>query len=124
MWREFPDSKGDKVTLIKAILSSVPTYFFSISRAPVECKKIEGLFRSFLWKGAELFKGIHLVNWAKVTTLRLLGVLGIDHLRGKNFALLAKWVWMFEKDGSALWRSVVKNKFGENFMRDSLESRV
>lgn len=79
--------------MIKAVLSSMSAYFFSIFRAPVEvCKKIEALFRNFLWKGAKMKKGSHWVNWAKFTTPRKLGGLGIDNLRAKNLALLVKWL--------------------------------
>lgn len=71
-WKGFPISKGGRSTLIQLVLSSIPNYFLSIFRVPVGvCKKIEKMFRQFLWKGADMLKGSHLVNWGRVTTPRL-----------------------------------------------------
>lgn len=67
-------SKGGRTTLLKAVLTSILTYFLSIFKIPVGvCKKMENLFRTFFWKGAEMLKGSHLVSWEKVTTPRSLG---------------------------------------------------
>lgn len=117
----FPISEGGRTTLIKGVLSSIPAYFTAIFRISIGVSKIiEKAFRNFLWKGRDSDKGSHLVSWDLVTTPRDLGGLGIDNIRSKNSTLLVKWLWQFEKEPEAMWRLVIKSKYGENFIRDHL----
>lgn len=117
-----PNFKRGRTTLIKVVLSSTTTYYLAIFRIPIGVSKlIERSFRRFLWKGVDDSKGSHLVSWEQVTTPRDLGGLGIDNIRPKNLALLMKWLWRFEKEPEALWRQVIKSKFGEDFIRDHLD---
>ena len=62
-WKRMYLSKGDKVTLIKSLLSSLPTYFFSILPLPGKvAKHVEKLQRDFLWNEIGGEPKIHLVN--------------------------------------------------------------
>lgn len=36
------------------------------------------------------------------------------NLKAKNRALLAKWVWRYAIEQGALWRSVIKEKYGRS----------
>lgn len=61
-------SKLGRLTLIQAVLSSIPTYYLSLFKAPVViCKSIERLMRNFLWNDSGNQKESHLVRWNLVT---------------------------------------------------------
>lgn len=54
-WRYSYISKGGRLTLIQAILNSIPNYMLSVFRAPQSvCLKIDKLVRSFLRYGTVL----------------------------------------------------------------------
>jgi hypothetical protein len=54
----------------------------------------------------------HLVSWSMVCTPIPKGGLCLRNLRMFNQALLGKWLWRYEHEKEALWRSVVDAKFG------------
>ena len=62
-WKRMYLSKGGKVTLIKSLLSSLPTYFFSLLPLPGKvAKRMKKLQRDFLWNGIGGEPKIHLDN--------------------------------------------------------------
>lgn len=86
-------SIAGRVTLIKAVLVSLPIFFMSllkISKAVVH--RPEALFRRFMWGGLDNNRKIHFVSWATVCKPSCLGGLGIINLREMNDGLLLKWI--------------------------------
>jgi hypothetical protein len=77
-WQRMYLSKGGRVTLIKSILSNLPTYFLSLFPILASvASRIKKLHRDFLWGGiGEEFK-YHLVNWSMICSPILEGGLGI-----------------------------------------------
>ena len=68
-WKKLYLSKGGPLTLLKSILSGLPTYFMSLFQIPINvAKRIERLQRNFLWDGMGEEAKIHLVNWDRVCT--------------------------------------------------------
>jgi hypothetical protein len=112
-WQRMYLSKGGRITLIKSTLSNLPTYLLSLFPIPISvANRIEKLYRDFLWGGlGDDFK-YHLVSWSMVCIPTREGGLGIRNLRLFNKALLGKWLWRYEHEKEALWRSVVDAKFG------------
>jgi hypothetical protein len=112
-WKRMYLSKGGRITLIKSTLSNLPTYLLSLFSIPASvANRIEKLYRDFLWGGlGDEFK-FHLVKWSKVCSPISEGGLGIRSLRTFNRALLGKWLWRYEHERGAWWRTVVDAKFG------------
>ena len=120
-------SKGGRLTLIKSTLSNLPTYPLPLFPILVDIAyRIEQLQRNFLWGGLGDDSKHHLVNWSKVCSPIQSGGLAIQNLRYFIEALLGKWLWRFGYEREALWRRVIRIKYGveegdwcSNFVPDS-----
>ena len=109
-WKKLYLSKGGRLTLLKSMLFSPPTYVLSLFTIPTYvANRIEKLQRDFLWGDSKT----HLVGWDKVCTPIANDGLGIRKLTTFNKALLGKWLWRFGKEENRLWRRVVTSNFGE-----------
>uniref|UniRef100_A0A251V012 Putative RNA-directed DNA polymerase, eukaryota n=1 Tax=Helianthus annuus TaxID=4232 RepID=A0A251V012_HELAN len=114
-WKASSLSIGGRVILIKAVLESLPIYFFSLFKAPVKViEKLEALMRNFLWGGSEEVRKMSWVAWDVVTRPKRYGGLGINKLKLVNEALLSKWIWRFKYDVDSLWSKVVAACHGNN----------
>ena len=106
-------SKGGRLTLIKSVLSSIPTYYLSLFPLPASvAHKMEVLQRNFLWGSFGSDFKFHLVRWNMVKQPFSIGGLGVKDLRLFNEALLGKWLWRFLTEKGKLWREVVALKYG------------
>jgi hypothetical protein len=59
-------SRYGRLTLIKGMLSSLPTYFFSLFPLPRVARRLERLQRDFLLDGIGDEPKFHMVNWRTV----------------------------------------------------------
>lgn len=67
-WKRRYLSFAGRLTLIKAILSSLPVYYLSLFKMPVGvAKEINKIQSTFLWGGLDLKRKVHLVKWDNVT---------------------------------------------------------
>ena len=115
-WQRMYLSKGDRITLIKSTLSSLPTYFISLFPIPVSMAlRIDKIQRDFLWGGMGEGKKFHLVKWSHVCQPLKMGGLGVRNLRLFNQALLGKWLWRYGNEENAFWRYLIFIKYGSSF---------
>ena len=84
-WKQLYLSKGCRLTLLKSILSSLPTYYLSLFIVPkAVVVRLERIQRIFLWGSlVECFK-YPLVAWENVCLPCELGGLGIRNLVSFN----------------------------------------
>ncbi|KAJ0787048.1 putative RNA-directed DNA polymerase [Helianthus annuus] len=107
-WKSNILSFGGKITLIKSVLNALPTYYFSIYKAPRQViKQLERMRREFLWGINSDHSKMSWVAWQHAMTPREKGGLGLGSLREANLAMLAKWWWRFKVDTNGLWRKVI-----------------
>ena len=105
---------GERITLIRSTLSSLPIYFLSLFRmSKIVCSKLEKIQRDFLWGGGNLERKPHLVNWKTICLEKRSGGLRVRSLSKMNKALFCKWCWRFANEKDSLWRLVISTKFGE-----------
>ncbi|KAK2637401.1 hypothetical protein Ddye_032193 [Dipteronia dyeriana] len=92
-WKGAFISKGGRLVLIKAMLSSLPSYFMTVFPMPtMVARKLEKIQRSFFWN--EGFWG-----------------LGVGRMRDKSLSLLAKWLWRFGREEDSLWKMMLCAKY-------------
>ncbi|KAM0028414.1 putative RNA-directed DNA polymerase [Helianthus debilis subsp. tardiflorus] len=108
LWKAKHLSYGGRITLLKSVLNSLPTYFFSLYKAPVKVLEIlERLRRVFFWGGSDVDSHMSWMAWEKVIAPIEYGGLGFGSLRDSNLAMLSKWWWRFKTEKDGLWRRVV-----------------
>ncbi|RVX12696.1 putative ribonuclease H protein [Vitis vinifera] len=112
LWKMQYLSKGDRLTLLKSTLSSLPTYFLSLFLIPKRvCARLEKIQRDFLWGGGALENRPHLVSWKVICAAKKDGGLGIRSLAIFNKALLGKWLWRFANENESLWKQIISRKY-------------
>ncbi|KAJ1696613.1 hypothetical protein LUZ63_005125 [Rhynchospora breviuscula] len=113
-WRARFLSIGGRQTLVKSVLTAMPLHYMQAIRLPTWLlKHLEGLRRSFFWRGKNKYLGGHcLVNWSKCCLPKKNGGLGFISLDIQNQALLLKWLWKLTAEHNSLWTSTVRELFG------------
>ena len=112
-WKHRHISFGGRVTLINAVLTSIPIYFFSFFRVPSKTiAKLESIQRRFLWGGGMKHRKFAWVNWKTVCLPKDKGGLGVKDLRTFNTALLDKWRWDIFHRQMEPWARVLISKYG------------
>ncbi|GJV63547.1 RNA-directed DNA polymerase, eukaryota [Tanacetum coccineum] len=108
-WKARLLSVGGRLSLIRSVLSSLPTYFMSIYLTPVAIrKKLESLRNKFFIGGDICERKMTWVKWDQCLASKKEGGLGIGSIYGLNIGLLFKWVWRFLCNHSDLWIRVIK----------------
>ncbi|RVX04547.1 putative ribonuclease H protein [Vitis vinifera] len=79
----------------------------------IVARRLEKLQRDFLWRGGNMERKAHLVNWEMVCAGKEKGGLGLRKLVLLNKALLGKWVWRFAWAKDDLWKQVLVVKYGQ-----------
>ncbi|XP_021980533.1 uncharacterized protein LOC110876677 [Helianthus annuus] len=108
IWKAKTLSYGGRITLIKSVLNSLPTYYFSLFKAPLNVlESLDRIRRVFFWGGSEEKARMNWVAWEKTIAPLEFGGLGFGSLRDANLAMLAKWWWRFKTEKNGLWRRVI-----------------
>ncbi|PWA74799.1 reverse transcriptase domain, Reverse transcriptase zinc-binding domain protein [Artemisia annua] len=124
-WKASVLSIGGRATLIKSVLESIPTYYFSLFKAPAKViANLESMIKNFLWEGDGTNKKIHWVAWLDVTRPKKQGGLGLPRLEWCNKSLLSKWIWRYREERNALWRSVLEAIHGSSRQWEAIPSNA
>lgn len=112
-WRFSYISKGGRLTLIQATLSSISTYMLSVFKVPQSiCKKVDKLIRTFLWCGTSVDNNLRpLISWDVVTAAKDSGGFDIFKTKVSNNALQIKWLWRYYQEDQPLWKRLVNAKY-------------
>lgn len=103
--------------LIQSVLGALAIYMMSVFSIPKSvAKRLNGIMRNFLWRGTSQAKKYPLVAWEKVCTEKDKGGLGIRDLITINDSLLCKWLWRYSVEQNAMWRRLIKEKYGAAFL--------
>ncbi|XP_010230205.1 uncharacterized protein LOC104582388 [Brachypodium distachyon] len=106
-WKGKNLSRAGRVTLAKAVLTSMATYHLSVIKLPKWVRvKLDRISRGFIWKGddSETAGGGHsLINWKTVCRPKPLGVLGITDIERFGRALRQRWPWLKWTEPNRPW---------------------
>nr|GEX57621.1 RNA-directed DNA polymerase, eukaryota, reverse transcriptase zinc-binding domain protein [Tanacetum cinerariifolium] len=124
-WKAKTLSVGGRLTLLKSVLGSLPTYYMSLFKvSDGVLNKLEGLRNAF-FLGAEIDdRKMTWVRWKKVMAQKQYGGLGVSSLFASNRALLFKWIRRFYTSHSGLWLDVIKAIYGLKGVSISLFNQV
>ncbi|KAJ0547822.1 hypothetical protein HanIR_Chr08g0376521 [Helianthus annuus] len=116
LWKASVLSLGGRVTLVNAVLESLPNYFFYLYKAPVRVvKDLEKLIRKFLWGGNNDGAKLHWVAWDRIASPSWAGGIGLCSLGIINKALLAKWGWRYKNESKSFWVKVINTLHRHKF---------
>ncbi|GKB80138.1 RNA-directed DNA polymerase, eukaryota, reverse transcriptase zinc-binding domain protein, partial [Tanacetum coccineum] len=108
-WKMKTLSIGGRLMLLKSVLGSMPIYYMSMFKVPIQVlKKIESI-RSHFFNGVDHNdRKLLFVKWDNVLASKEKGGLGVSSFYALNRALIFKWVWRFKTQSSFLWSRVIK----------------
>ncbi|XP_022030427.1 uncharacterized protein LOC110931338 [Helianthus annuus] len=107
-WKAAHLSFAGRLTLIKSVLGSLPSYFLSLFAAPKGViNKLEKIRRDFLWGKTSAGRKLRWMRWSLLLKSKKYGGLGVGSIRDFNLAMLAKWWWRFKENPNQLWAIVV-----------------
>lgn len=116
-------SFGGKITLLKAVLASLPTHVFSCMAIPKQVqRRIEGLMAAFLWSQNGQSR-THWVSWRKISRPIADGGLGIRSVKDTIFGLHGKLAWKILSQQS-LWTRMILQKYGRDSVYEANNFRV
>nr|WMB96745.1 hypothetical protein [Solanum melongena] len=113
-------SMAGRVTLIKSILSALPSYLMQTCYLPDNVvQELDKMIISFLWGEMNGTRKLHELSWDQVCLPKDQGGLGLRDTRKANFAFLAKLCWYIVKDKDCLWVELIKRKYlrSQEFMQ-------
>ena len=111
-WKAKFLSFAGRSVLVKSVMSAIPNYVMQGEALPMHlCEKLDKINRDFLWGSTRDKKKLHLVGWNKIIQPKEEGGLGIQAVRAKSVALLAKLNWRMYQEKDSFWAKVILNKY-------------
>ncbi|PKU74895.1 Putative ribonuclease H protein [Dendrobium catenatum] len=112
-------SLAGRMTLVKTVLLSFPTFHSSLLLVPKSILyEIDKQCRDFIWSKSDGRRGIHYVNWENLCRPRSQGVRGVMTCAKKAGPLKAKLAWKYFQNKEALVHKLLVPKYG-NIMTNS-----
>ncbi|CAA7024106.1 unnamed protein product [Microthlaspi erraticum] len=118
-WKSCVLSMAERLTLTKAVLSSIPVHSMSSLMLPQSTlTSLDRISRSFLWGSSPEHRKQHLLSWKAVCLPKKDGGLGIRSSKSMNLALVAKVGCRLLNDETSLWARVVRKKYKVGNLHD------
>ncbi|XP_010473926.1 PREDICTED: uncharacterized protein LOC104753360 [Camelina sativa] len=122
-WKSHTLSLAGRLTLTKALLSSIPVHSMSTIMLPkATLASLDKISRTFLWGGTGERRKQNLVSWKKVCMPKGDGGLGIRASKDMNKALIAKVGWRLLHDKQSLWARVLRSKYKVGVVKSNWSS--
>lgn len=118
-------SAAGKLTMLKSVLSAVPTYSMSCFPLPVGlCDQIQSALTCFWWDDDPSTRKISWVSWDSLSQHKDIGGLGFRDIQDFNVAMLAKNAWRILTSPDCLLARLLLGKYCHNssFLSSSCSS--
>lgn len=118
-WKGKMLSFAGRLTLTKAVLSSIPIHTMSTILLPkTTITAMDKISRNFLRGITQTQRKQHLIAWKCVCRPKKDGGLGLQKAQNMNKALLAKVGWHLIQDNNSLWARVLRSKYKVGVLQD------
>lgn len=109
-------SRGGKEVLLKTVVQALPTFAMSVFLLPGGIiKDMENLMNRFWWQSSNnQHKGIHWMEWRRLTVHKSAGGMGFKDLHDYNLSMLGKQGWRLLTNQSSLASRVYKARYYPN----------
>lgn len=119
-WKADSLNQAGRLTLVKAVLDSVPIYRMNLHKIPTSViKNLDRIRRDLLWgrgdPNGEQVRKLHLIAWDKICRPKDSVGLGLVPIKVRNLALLCKWFYKWERERGRCWNKWIREKY--NFSR-------
>ncbi|CAA7042763.1 unnamed protein product [Microthlaspi erraticum] len=105
-------SSAGKLTMLKSVLSAMPTYSMSCFKLPAGlCKRIQSALTRFWWDTKIGERKMCWLSWDKLTRSKRDGGLGFRDIQSYNDAFLAKLSWRILTNPECLLARVLQGKY-------------
>ncbi|XP_060964925.1 uncharacterized protein LOC133033879 [Cannabis sativa] len=120
-WRLKHLSKVGRMTFIKSVALSIPSYTMSTFKLPsLSCNELDSIVRRFWWTGSIDSKHfLATKSWNALCQPKQRGGLGFRRFEDINQSLLSKLAWQLATNDNRPWCQVMKAKY---FPRESFWS--
>ena len=99
------------MVLIRAVLTSLPVYWFALAPIPVSIlNKMRQMIFSFLWGSSKNKFCFHLVDWQTLARPMDYGGWGIKNIHWFSISLRLRSFWWVLK-GTGIWHQVISAKY-------------
>ncbi|PNX74297.1 ribonuclease H [Trifolium pratense] len=121
-WSNRHISLGGRLVLINSVLNSLPIFYLSFMKMPVQViKKVTRIQREFLWGGVNGGKKLGWIKWKVVCQEKKNGGLGVRDIKVVNLSLLMKWRWrLLCREDLGLWKEVLVAKYGPHIVLNAV----
>jgi len=104
-WRSKTLSQVGKTTLIKTVVSAIPSYAMSSFLFPDGfCKQLDRAFKNFWWGfPKDKARNLSLKSWASLCLPKDQGGLGFRLMKDVNLSLISKLGWKMLSNHNSLW---------------------
>ncbi|KAL8143720.1 hypothetical protein V2J09_016752 [Rumex salicifolius] len=111
-WKARTLSMAGQVTLVRSILSTIPTYTMQTVFLPKSiCEQIDRICEAFVWESIDSGKKLHLVAWSELCRPKYEGGMGLRMAQPTNMALISKIGWNLFSHPDKLWAQVLLAKY-------------
>lgn len=120
-------SKAGKLTMIKSVLSPVPSHAMQCFKLPLSlCKRIQAAVTKFWWDDKEGERKMAWVSWDKMTQPKEIGGLGVREFQAFNDGFLGKLSWIILNNPDILLSRVLLGKYSstESFLEVTAKSSI
>ena len=108
-------SKAGKMTMIKSVLTAIPTYSMTCLQLPMSLfKRIQSVLTRFWWDGNDEKRKLCWVSWTNLTKSTADDGLGFKEIEAFDQAMLAKLAWRIITVPDCLLVRVLTGKYCHN----------